>query len=69
MPDLRIFGLELQNNIVVYEISTLEFVLLQSFVQKQKSLNVGPKMFYLRIFVLEFENSFVIFKIGNVEFV
>ena len=34
MPDLRIFGLELQNNIVVYEISTLEFVLLQSFVQK-----------------------------------
>ena len=33
MPDLRIFGLELQNNIVVYEISTLEFVLLQSLVQ------------------------------------
>ena len=33
MSDLRIFGLELQNNIVVYEISTLEFVLLQSLVQ------------------------------------
>ena len=33
MPDLRIFGLELQNNIVAYEISTLEFVLLQSLVQ------------------------------------
>ena len=33
MSDLRIFGLELQNNIVVYEISTLEFVLLHSLVQ------------------------------------
>ena len=26
MPDLGIFGLEFENNIVIFEISTLEFV-------------------------------------------
>ena len=26
MPDLRIFNLKLENNIVIFEISTLEFV-------------------------------------------
>ena len=26
MPDLGIFGLELENNIVIFEISTIEFV-------------------------------------------
>ena len=54
MPYLGIFGLELQNTNVIYEISALEFVYLQTLVQKQKFINLGPKMPYLGIFGLEF---------------
>ena len=51
-----IFGLELENNIIIFEISTLEFVLLGNFAKKkqQKCLNFGPKIPYLGIFELEF---------------
>ena len=34
MPNLRIFELEFENNIVMIQITVLEFVLLQRFVQK-----------------------------------
>ena len=34
MPNLRIFGQEFENNIVMIQITVLEFVLLQRFVQK-----------------------------------
>ena len=34
-----IFGLEFENTFVIFEISTLEFVLLQNFVEKRKRLN------------------------------
>ena len=34
MPDLRTLWLEFENIIVIFEISVLEFVLLQSLVQK-----------------------------------
>ena len=34
MPNLRIFRLEFENVIVMFQISVLEFVLLQSLVQK-----------------------------------
>ena len=54
MPDLDIFGLEFENNFVIFEISTLEFAYLQNFAEKQKCLNLGPKMPYLGIFGLEF---------------
>ena len=37
MLDLRIFGVKFENTIVIFEICVLEFVLLQSLVQKQKS--------------------------------
>ena len=50
MPDLCIFGLEFKNNIVIFEISTLEFVKLQNFAKKQNCLNLGPKTPYLGIF-------------------
>ena len=43
MPHLRSFQLEFENNIVIFEISTFEFVQLQNFVQKQKCLNLGPE--------------------------
>ena len=57
---LGIFGLEFERIIVIFEISALEFSLLQSLVQKKKSLNLGPKMPDLRYFGLEFENTFFI---------
>ena len=44
MPNLRIFGLEFENNIVMIQITILEFVLLQSFVQKKEIPKFGPKM-------------------------
>ena len=37
MPNLRIFGLKFEITIVIFEISALEFVLLQSLVQNKKN--------------------------------
>ena len=50
MADLGIFGLEFENNIVIFEISTLEFVYLQNLALKQKWLNLKSKMPYLGSF-------------------
>ena len=69
MFDLCIYGLEFQNNIVIFEISTLKLVCLQNFTKKQKFLTLGLKMFYLCIFELEFENNIIIFEIRTLEFV
>ena len=69
MPDLGVFGLEFENNIALFEISTLEFVYLQNFTKKHKCLNLGPKMSDLYTLGLEFENNIVIFQIRTVEFV
>ena len=54
MPYLGIFGVEFSKTIVIFEISTLKFVLLQNFTKKQKCLNLGPKMPYLGILGVEF---------------
>ena len=69
MPYLSIFGLEFENYIVIFEMSTLKFVLLQHFRKKQKCVNLGPKMSYLGIFGLELENNIVMFEISTLEFV
>ena len=37
MSDLRIYGVEFENIIVIFKICVLEFVLWQNLVQKQKS--------------------------------
>ena len=37
MADLSIFGVVFENTIAIFEISVLEFVFLQSLVQKHKS--------------------------------
>ena len=50
MPDLGILGLESENNIVIFEIHTLEFVELLNFPEKQKCLNLRPKKPFLSIF-------------------
>ena len=69
MPYLGIFGLEFEKIIVIIEISTLEFVLLQNFVKKWKCLNLGPNMPYLGIFGLKFENNIFMLEISSLEFV
>ena len=70
MPDLGILGLEVETYIVIFEISSLEFVLFQNFVKKRrKYLNLGPRIRYLSIFLLEFENDIVILEMGTVKFV
>ena len=53
MSYLGILGLEFWKTIVIFEISTFEFVKLQNFVKKQKCLNLGPKMPFLGIFYQE----------------
>ena len=53
MPGLGIFELKFEKNIVIFEIRTLELVLLHNFV-KLFFLDLGPKKFYLDIFRLEF---------------
>ena len=68
MNDLGTFGLEFENNFVIFETSTLEFVCMQNFTKKQKYLNLGQKMNDLGTFGLEFENNFVIFEISTLEF-
>ena len=54
----RCFGQQHRKTFVIFEISVLQFALLQSFVQKIKiwDQNLGPKMPDLRIFGLELEH-------------
>ena len=66
---LGIFGLEVENSIVIFEITTLAFLKLWNFVKKWKCLNLVPKMLFWGIFKLEFEKKIVIFEISTFEFV
>ena len=43
MPDSGILGLEFENYILIFEISTLKFVYLQNFVKKMKMSKFGTK--------------------------
>ena len=43
MPYFGIFELEFKSNIVIFEISTLEFVWLQKFREKTKMSKFGTK--------------------------
>ena len=58
MRDLGIFGLELENSILIFQISTLEFVWLQNVVWKRKCLNYGPKISYLGFFLENFKKNY-----------
>ena len=70
MPYLGIFRLEFENNIVIFEISTLEFAQVQNFVKKkQNCLILGPKMPYLGVFGLEYSKAVVVFEISTLAFV
>ena len=69
MPDFRKLGLEFENIIAVFEIKVVELALLQYYVQKQKSLNLAPKMPDIGIFGPKVENYIVIFEISTFEFI
>ena len=64
-----VFGLECSKTIVIFVINALQFVQLQSFVQKLEFLNLGPKMPKLGVFGLKLENTIVIIEISSLEFV
>ena len=69
MPDLGSFGLKFENKIVIPEISTHKFALLQSFARKQMCLYLGAKMLCLGILGLGFQNNIVIFEISTLKFI
>ena len=50
MPYLGIFGLEFENNIAIFEVSTVEFIQLQNFVKKKTK---RPK-FEIKIVLIEY---------------
>ena len=61
-PYLGIFEMQFWKVIVIFEISTLEFVKMQSLI------NLGPKMSYLRISQLELEKTIIILEVCILEF-
>ena len=50
MPYLGTFRSEFEKTIVVFEISSFEFVKVQVFVLKKTNLNLGPNLFHFGIF-------------------
>ena len=63
------FGQQFRKTIAIFATRALEFVLLQSLVQKIKILKFGTKIPDLRIRRLKFENIIVIFKASILKFV
>ena len=61
--NFEIFELEFEKDIVIFEISTFQFVWWQNFLKKQTHLNLGLKMPYLGIFGQEFKKK--LFHIWN----
>ena len=69
MHCLSFFGLQFRKTIVIFEISTLDFALLQSFREKIKILKFGSKKARFLYLVVEFENIIAIFEISVLKFV
>ena len=65
---LSIFRQKFESTIVIFEISTLEFSNMQSFMLKQKYLHLGQKLLYLGISRLEIETIILIFEINTLKF-
>ena len=59
------FGLQLENTIVIFEIKTLKFAKTQSFVQKVEVLKFWTKWPYLGSIRLKFQNIIVIFETSS----
>ena len=60
---------KLEKTIVIFDINTLEFFNMQSFMQKSKYLNSGQRLHFGGIFGLEFEEVIVIFEIRTFDLV
>ena len=70
MTYLGNFGLEFDFFFfLIFEISALDFVSLPSLVQKEKLLNLRPKVPYLAILELKFEKTLGIFEINTLKFI
>ena len=54
--------------IVKLQISSLKFVYLQNFVNKENCLKLGPKVPYFGIFGHKFQKTIVIFEISTLKF-
>ena len=52
-----------------FEIKSLEFAKIESFLQNKKAWNLGPKMPYLRIFSQGFSKNYFHTEISTFEFV
>ena len=65
LPCLGAFGRNLKN-LVILEINVFEFFILQSLLQRKKSLNSESKIVLLG---LELENDIVVFEISALKFV
>ena len=59
---LVLLGQNLKELWTFFEISTLKSFKKENLVEKQKSLDLGPKVLDLGIFGIEFEKTIVIFK-------
>ena len=68
-PDINVFEPEFQNTFVMFDISTLKFLELQKFTNKQKCLKLGPKTPVISVFGPEFQNTIVIFESSTLKFV
>ena len=67
MSDLCIFGPEFGNNIVIFEISTLE--LFNCKILRKKTPNFCTKNVLLGVSAQEFSKAIVIFEINTFKFV
>ena len=69
MPYLGIFRLKFKTNIIIFEISTLEFDFSGKFREKSKMPKFETKSaLFGYFFGLELENKNVIFAINTIEF-
>ena len=59
----------MKNVIAIFEISTLEFVKMQSFTQSKKTLNLVPNLPCLGSFGVNILKTLVIFEISALDFV
>ena len=64
---LVFFGMKFEKAIVMFEIRTPKFLYTQSFIQKERTVNLGPKTL-IWVFGAKFEKIIVILEISIFDF-
>ena len=64
---LVFFGMKFEKVIVMFEIRTPKFLYTQSFIQKERTVNLGPKTL-IWVFGAKFEKIIVILEISIFDF-